>query len=205
MILTPDLLHRALPHARTEHVDLHAESLADAMAERAIDTPVRMAAFLVQVGHESADLARTEENLDYSAERLMQVWPGRFPSIDRARLYAHKPEALANAVYAGRNGNGAAMTGDGWRFRGRGLIQITGRANYAAYEPWALETPEWLAHPPDAARSACWYWSSRGLNALADAEDFPAIVRRVSGGRIGYEDRRARWAVARAALGLEVA
>ena len=102
-------------------------------------------------------------------------------------------------------GNGDVLSGDGWRFRGRGLLQITGRLGYAAYAAWAIETPEWLAHPPYAALSACWYWNRRGCNALADAGNFSEITRAINGGLTGQEQRAARWAVARAAIGEDTA
>jgi putative chitinase len=198
--LTLDILRRALPRANETNAALHLASLNEGMARWQITTPARIAAFLAQVGHESGDLARTEENLNYRKETLVRVWPSRFKTLEQAAAYEHQPEKLANHVYAGRMGNGHEASGDGFRYRGRGLIQLTGRATYATFAPWALETPDWLAEAPEAARSACWYWGTRNLNALADAGDHVGICRAINGGRTGLADRQARLAVAQAAL-----
>lgn len=198
--MTLELLRRLMPGVTEINAALHLASLNEGMERWAITTPARRAAFLAQIGHESLDLSRTEEGLSYSAERLCAVWPSRFPTLEAARPYARNPEALANRVYANRLGNGPEASGDGWRFRGRGVIQITGRASYAAYARWATETPDWLAEPPDAALSACWFWGSRQLNDLADAGAFEAITRRINGGLHGHPDRVRRWDIARAAL-----
>ena len=198
-------IRAALPRATETHAAQYLASLIDGMGRHAIDTPARIAAFLAQVGHESGDLARPEENLRYSAAALLRVWPSRFKTLAVARQYERKPEAIANLVYASRMGNGDVLSGDGWRFHGRGLIQLTGRANYAAYAAWSLETPDWLAEAPDAALSACWFWATRGCNELADAGGFERITRVINGGTHGLEDRRARWAIARAALDAEAA
>lgn len=174
------------------------------------DTP-RMTAFLAQVGHESGQLTRLTENLNYSAKRLMQVWPRRFPSLERARAYEKNPQKLANLVYAGRLGNGGEGSGDGWRFRGRGLIQLTGRGNYrAAGRGIGLpleQQPGLLEQPEPAALSAAWFWESHGLNELADkrnddddSEDFITITRRINGGTVGLKERLSLWAKARQVL-----
>jgi len=184
-----------------------------AMKEWGIDTPERMAAFLAQVAHESSELRRLEENLNYSAARLRAVWPKRFPDDATAQRYANQPERLANYVYAGRMGNGDAASGDGWRFRGRGLIQLTGRSNHAACKTALgldlVRAPYLLREPLPAARSAGWFWKSRGLNELADTdpeadddEDFVAISSLINGGRAGLADRIAYWRKAKQSLGL---
>jgi len=166
-----------------------------AMAERAIATPQLAAAFLAQVGHESGSLNRFEENLNYTAQRLTQVWPKRFPSIAHAHHYEHAPERLANLVYANRMGNGGYESGDGWRYRGRGPIQITGGANYRrcgiALNLPLIEQPELLLTPDIGARSAAWYWEDRGCSACAD--DVEAVTRLVNGGDHGLPDREARY------------
>lgn len=164
----------------------------------------RMAAFLAQIAHESGQLTRLSENLNYSAKRLMQVWPSRFSTLQKALGYEKKPEKLANHVYAGRLGNGVETSGDGWRFRGRGLIQLTGRGNYrAAGQGIGLpleEQPELLGQPEAAALSAAWFWKSHGLNELADDqshdndnEDFKTITKRINGGTVGLRERVAFW------------
>jgi putative chitinase len=187
-------------------------ALNAAMARFEIDSPARAAAFLAQVAHESGELQRVAENLSYTAKRLMVVWPRRFPTLDAALPYERQPEKLANYVYAKRLGNGDVPSGDGWRFRGRGLLQITGRGNYSAAGNalgLPLESqPELLETPGPAALAAAQFWQSRGLNVLADDrndddddEDFVTITLTINGGRVGLDARRAYWAQAKAALG----
>ena len=138
----------------------------------------------------------------------MRVWPSRFKTIEQARQYARRPEAIANTVYANRMGNRDVLSGDGWRYAGKGLIQLTGRSTQIAYLHQAgLSTadPDVIASPPDAALSACWFWGTRqpNLNVLADYDDeeaVRAITRRINGGLLGVEDRLARWKIARAAV-----
>lgn len=187
-------------------------ALNDAMAACEISTAPRQSAFLAQVLHESAELRHLEESLSYSPQRLRQVWPQRFPSDAVAAQYGHAPEKLANHIYASRMGNGDEASGDGWRYRGRGLIQLTGRDNYAALAGAvkldALAQPELLLQPAGAALSAAWFWQAHGLNALADQASganadvvFADITRRVNGGLNGLTERRAYWLRARQALG----
>ena len=202
---------------RADRATRWAPHLAAAAARYAITPPARLAAWLAQVVHESAGLARTSERLDYTAARLAAVWPHRFPTAADAAALAHRPEALANRVYASRLGNGDEASGDGWRFRGRGLVQLTGRRNYRACG-LALglpldDEPDALLRPDVAARSAGWYWAPHaacacdrcyrgfpdGCNALADAESadgFKQITRIVNGGLTGYPDRAALWIAA---------
>lgn len=158
-----------------------------------LNTPLRLAHFLAQTLHETNAFTVLEENLNYSAQGLLATWPGRFTPQSAAE-YARRPEQIANLVYAGRLGN--TQPGDGWRFRGRGLIQLTGRAHYAALadeleEPLILHQPELLADPPLAALSAAWYWRRAGVNEYADRDDLEGVTRRVNGGLIGLEERRA--------------
>lgn len=182
-----------------------------AMLEWGIASPQRMAAFLAQIAFETNELRRLEESLAYSAKRLCEVWPRRFPDLATAESYASNPERLANRVYSGRLGNGSEASGDGWRYRGRGLIQLTGRSNYAACSRALgvdlVEFPERLLEPGLAARSAAWYWSSRGLNELADHErgekddrDFARITAIINGGDLGSPHRARYWANARESL-----
>lgn len=156
--------------------------------------PQRMGAFLGQIGHESAGLQRTEESLSYStAERIRAVWPKRFPTPDAATPFVRQPQRLANHVYANRMGNGGPETNDGWRYRGRGLIQITGRAEYAAAAAALgvdlIARPELAAEPEWAAMTAGLYWHRAKLNALADVENHLGITRRINGGLHGLADR----------------
>ena len=162
-----------------------------------ITTPLRIAHFLATVWHESAGLTRTVENLNYSAQGLRRTFARYFPTVTLANQYARKPQAIANRVYANRMGNGNEASGDGWRYRGRGLIQLTGRANYQAYQQSGfcngdlLSHPEWLAAYPGALKSAMWFWWKNGCNALADRDDATAVCRRVNGGLNGLDDRKA--------------
>jgi len=156
-----------------------------------------IAAFLAQVGAESAELNHLHERLRYTAERLVQVWPRRFPTIDSARAYSNNPKALANHVYANRMGNGNTASGDGYRYRGRGLIQLTGRNNYDRIGKRLgldlIADPGLLLDPTNAAKSACVYWVDSGLNHLSDSGDFRMITIRINGGVNGYSDRKEKW------------
>lgn len=174
-----------------------------------LTTPTRQSAFLAQAAHESAGFTRLTENLNYSATGLAATWPGRFRGADGqpsalARALHRRPEAIANVVYANRMGNGPEASGDGWRYRGRGLLQITGRAQYqrcgAALGLPLVEQPDLLALPEPAVLSAAWFWQVNGLNELADAGDFEAIARRINGGLNGLAERRALWAKFREVL-----
>lgn len=181
------------------------------MAECGIDTAARARAFLAQIGHESAQLNCVEENLSYSAQALRKVFPKYFRTPQEASSYAHHPERIANRVYAGRMGNGSEESGDGWKFRGRGLIQITGRDNYVSMSALMGKDltvwPDALLMPLDACRSAALWWKAKGLNALADRlsgagerKIFGAITKCVNGGLNGLEDRWAIYQRAKAAI-----
>ena len=173
-------------------------------------TPRRLAAWLATIAHESARLTRVVENLNYSAQGLAQTWPSRYadmtgqPNATAIRI-ARKPEDIANLTYAGRLGNGSAGSGDGWRYRGRGLIQITGRANYAQSGAELgldlINKPEQLEQPCLAALSAAEWWHRHGCNSLADTGDMAAVTRRVNGGLTGLDDRLKLYSVALAYLG----
>jgi putative chitinase len=172
-----------------------AEPLRAACALHGIDTPARIGAFLGQVLHESSRLTRLEESLYYTtAARLCAVWPSRFRVESAAVPYLRNPKALANKVYADRMGNGDEASGDGWAYRGRGLIQLTGRANYTRAQvdcnrPYVAE-PSLVAEPSDAALTAAWFWSTNSLSALADAWHIEAITRKVNGGTHGLAERQ---------------
>ncbi len=167
----------------------------------------RAAAFLAQCHVESMAFTRTEEMLLYtSAARLAAVFPSRLPTIAAAQPYVRNPEGLANRVYGGRLGNGPPASGDGWRFRGRGLKQLTGRANYvraaaALARPYPAD-PDLVAQPPDAALTAAWFWHQAGCNALADAGDIERITRAINGpARLAAGERAKRTADYRRILG----
>jgi putative chitinase len=197
--MTPQQLALAL-ECPLERAALWLMPLTVAEDEFLIDTPRRQAAFLAQIGHESTGLAHLEENLNYSAQRMMAVWPKRFPTIESARYYEHSPERLANFVYANRNGNGGYVSGDGWRYRGRGPIQTTGLHNYALLRDAlgldVVTAPEMLLAPVAGARSAANYFARHGCNSLADVGDIDGISRIVNGGTQGIDDRRRRYVAA---------
>jgi len=167
--------------------------LTDTFAKYGIDSPKRQAAFIGQCQHESANFKTLEENLHYSAGALMRVWGSRFPDAATSEKYANNPEAIANKVYGGRADLGNTQDGDGWKFHGRGVIQLTGRSNYtvcgqALGQP-LTEQPELLLQPEWACLSAGWFWNKKGLNALADNEDWETMTKRINGALNGYDDR----------------
>lgn len=208
MLIDERQLLLILPNARPV-AGVFLPVLEAAMRDFAIDTTPRAAVFIAQIGHESAQLSRSVESLAYSAQRLAVVWPRRFRSADGsptalAREVAYQPERIANLVYAGRNGNGDEASGDGWRFRGRGLLQVTGRSNYRSVgeglaQPFVAR-PQLLAEPRWACRTAAWWWQCNGLNELADAARFEDITRRINGGLNGLEERVQLWRRAQAVL-----
>ena len=159
-----------------------------------ISNPKRQANFIGQCAHESNNFRTLEENLHYSANALMRTWPSRFPDIDTAEKYANNPEKIANKVYAGRMGN--TEDTDGWRYHGRGLIQLTGKDNYAncgsSMGVDLLGDPDRLLDPTYAVLSAAWFWAKHGLNQLADIGDTVTLTKRINGGTIGLDDRLAR-------------
>jgi len=198
------LLKRICP-ARANQAVLAA--IPEACLEFDISTGERIAAFLAQMDHESDGFSRLVENLNYSAERLRAVFPRFFPTFMRAQTYAARgPQAIANLVYGGRIGNGDEFSGDGFRYRGRGLPQLTGLANYLRAEK-ALSLPlvafpDKLLEPGPAARVGAWFWSQAGCNDLADAGDFSGITRAINGGLNGLPHRVELWNHYRGALGL---
>lgn len=172
------------------------EPLTAAFKSFDINTLSRKAAFIAQASHESRGFARLEEDLWYtSPQRIRELWPARVSTFAEAADLLRRPQALANRVYSNRLGNGDEASGDGWFYRGRGLFQLTGRANYvAAGEGLGVDykvEPGLVAQPADAAFTAAWYWAVRGLNALADNGDIDAITRRINGpGMVGADERR---------------
>ncbi|MDH0638179.1 glycoside hydrolase family 19 protein [Pseudomonas sp. GD03860] len=201
MPMSEQQLLQILPNARPV-AGVFLPAINRAMARFKIDSRVRQAAFLAQIGHESGQLRNLVENLNYSPEALMRVWPTRFNSA-LAKEYARQPERIGNVVYNARNGN--IHPGDGWRFRGRGLLQVTGRANYAAAGVGLglplEEQPELLEQPEHAAMSAAWWWARHGLNELADAgrfQDIGSIINTGKPGRVphGAAERKALYDLA---------
>jgi len=170
------------------------EPLQETFEKYQINTPKRQACFLGQTMHESGGYKFLRENLNYSAKALMATWPSRFPDADTAEKFARQPEMIANRVYSGRMGN--TEDGDGAKYIGRGLIQLTGKDNYRAFGEAIGEdlvaNPQLVEEPRYAALSAGWFWNKRGLNALADVMDITTMTVRINGGRIGIDDRIAK-------------
>jgi len=177
--------------------------LIDMFARYNINTTQRQAFFIGQCQHESNNFRTLEENLHYSADGLMRTWPSRFPSPDVAQQFANNPEKIANKVYAGRMGN--TEEGDGWKYHGRGVIQLTGRENYercgTAISADLINQPQLLVEPHYAVLSAGWFWNKLGLNDLADAQEYGQMTRRINGGTLGLEDRIAKITKAKQVLG----
>jgi putative chitinase len=167
------------------------EPLTAAFHRFDISTPERQAAFIGQCAHESGNFKTLQENLNYSAKGLNATWPSRFPSEEAAQPFHRNPEKIANKVYSGRMGN--TEDGDGWKYRGRGLIQLTGKDNYRlASDALGVDfvaNPDLVLTKENAALTAAWYWNKRGLNKEADAKDFTGMTKKINGGTIGLADR----------------
>jgi len=195
MLITPSLLCTV---TTPELADKWADALNETCQEFAIDSPFRIAGFISNTAHESGGFKFVRENLNYSAASLMRVWSSRFPTVEIAQRYAMQPEKIANRAYADRMGNRDEASGDGARYIGRGLIQLTGKNNYVAYsmacDNEALTKPEIVEQPKYAAESAGWFWSVNKLNTLADAQDVQGMCRRINGGYHGLDDRQMKYA-----------
>jgi putative chitinase len=181
------------------------QALEDVLSKYQITSVNRVAAFLAQCGHESMDFNVLRENLNYSADRLRAVFPKYFPTLESAEPYNRQPEKIANRVYANRMGNGPESSGDGYKYRGRGAIQLTGHDNYQAFADSigkSIDDAVIYCETLDGAiESACWFWQQRGLNALADANDITTMTKRINGGLIGLSERQARFQRALTILG----
>lgn len=190
---TEDVLKQMLP--RNRECSEWFYYLDIILPDYEITTAPRVAAFMAQCAHESGQFTVLQENLNYSADGLQKIFRKYFPTPESTQGYVRQPEKIANRVYGGRMSNGAEATGDGWRFRGRGIIQITGRDNYTRcsqdlYEDDTLvQNPDKLMEKDGAIYSACWFWWGRGLNDFADAGDMLTITKRINGGLNGQEDR----------------
>lgn len=199
MLVSREQLAKFFDHTPANVIDRYVEPLNHALILFQIDTPGRIAMFMAQVGHESGGLTQIQENLNYRAERLPVVFPRYFRDVD-PNAYARNPEKIANRVYANRMGNGPESSGDGYRYRGRGLIQLTGHDNYARFandmSMSVEEAVEYLSTPDGAAVSAAWFWSKNGLNEIADRGDVVAATKKINGGTIGLADRQAHYSEA---------
>lgn len=191
--LTEDHLRHLIP--KVKNLTEWHESLNEVLPQYDITDIARAAAFIAQCSHESAGFTALSENLNYSADGLRKIFSKYFPTQELAQAYHRQPERIANKVYANRMGNGDEASGEGWRYRGRGLIQLTGKSNYTRCSEFLfqdhtlLEQPDCLTQPYYALHSACWFWTANKLNELADAQDMRMLTKRINGGFIGLEDR----------------
>lgn len=170
-----------------------ADALNETFERFQISSPRQQAAFIGQCGHECGNFKVLEENLNYRAATLMKLWPKRFPTLEVANSYAGNPKKIANNVYGGRMGNRDEASGDGYRFRGRGCIQLTGYSNYfhagKALGVDLVKQPDLVATPKYAALTAGWFWSTHGCNELSERKDWTGLTKRINGGVIGLDDR----------------
>jgi putative chitinase len=194
---TEEAVQALIPKAK--NIDEWYRNLDEILPQYDIDTPERVAAFMAQCGHESGGFTVMQENLNYSAKGLRGTFGKYFANDDIAKQYERKPEKIANRVYSNRMGNGDEASGDGWTYRGRGIVQITGKNNYtkcslAMFEDnTLLESPDLLLEVEYAIHSACWFWTASKLNDLADSADMKTMTKRINGGYIGLEDRIAHY------------
>jgi putative chitinase len=203
---TQDQLAELLPG--NPHLDHWYQALCQILPDYEIDTPQRVAAFIAQCAHESGGFRALKENLNYRAETLRKIFPKYFPTDALAQQYAslpNKAEAIANRVYANRMGNGPEESGDGYRYCGRGLIQLTGKSNYTRFAE-SLDIPveeasEFLSTFEGAIQSAAWFWETNNLNQWADKDDILTLTKRINGGTIGLADREKHYEHAKHVLG----
>ena len=194
-MITVEQLEDIFPNGKPEILNAIVNNIDLLSEDYEINTPLRLAHFLAQCGHESGGLKVIRENLNYSADGLNKIFPKYFIRAGRdATQYARKPEMIANIVYASRMGNGPPESGDGWKFCGRGLIQLTGKNNYSSFaEDCEMTLDEVVAHletPAGALESAAWFWWANDLNEIADTDDIVRATKKVNGGTIGLEDRK---------------
>jgi putative chitinase len=207
MELTLDQLKQLLP--KNPYVSQWHHALSQLLPDYEINTPQRIAAFIAQCAHESGEFTALKENLNYRAVTLRKIFPKYFPTDEIANQYAslpNKQEAIANKVYANRMGNGDESSGDGYRYCGRGLIQLTGKENYSWFAASlgipVEEASEYLQTFEGAAQSACWFWETNNLNQWADKGDILTLTKRINGGTIGLADREKHYNHALHVLGV---
>lgn len=200
--ITQAMIRRVIPNVNKNKLDEFVAMCQQWMFHYGINTDLRQCHWLAQIFHESAELKSLEENLNYSQQGLLKTFPKYFKSSEEAAAYAHKPMQIANRVYASRMGNGVEASGDGWKFRGRGIIMITGREMYRRYGQSDLcvgnpiINPEMLSKQPDAYKSGMWYWQTHGLNEIADKDNgintndiCTQITKKINGGTLGLAQR----------------
>jgi putative chitinase len=194
-VLTVEMFKKVFPQNKTPEA-VH-DVFKKYFAQYEINTTNRRAGFLAQCGHESNGFTVLKENLNYSAEGLVKIFKKYFPTLELAKKYARQPEKIANKVYANRMGNGPEASGDGWKFAGKGAIQLTGKENYSAFAKFkGMEIDEVVAYLQTlegAIESALWFWKSHGLNAYCDKDDIVGMTKKINGGTIGLDDRIAKY------------
>lgn len=193
-MITEQNFKTIIPDVNWDYANTYIPLFDTVLNKYGIDTPLRKAHFLAQVAHESGGFKFVKENLNYSAKALYGVFRKYFPTIEAANAYARQPEKIANKVYANRMGNGTEASGDGWNYRGRGLIQLTGTSNYQALSDATgqdfITNPSNVAKPEWALTSACWFWQKRNINKYADADDIHMVTKRINGGYNGLQNRQ---------------
>lgn len=203
MIFTVDQLKQII--GRNPYLEYWHDTICTICPDYEIDTPVRLAAFISQCAHESQNFTRVRENLNYRPETLMKTWKTRFPTLEKANQYAHNPEKLANFVYANRLGNGPVESGDGFKYIGRGLIQLTGKENYEWFAKSIGipldDVPSYLQTFEGAVQSACFFWEANSLNDLADKQDITKLTQKINGGNLGLAERIEKFKLAKKVLG----
>jgi putative chitinase len=192
------------------YLEQWTNALNQLLTDYGIDTPPRVAAFIAQCAHESGNFVFLKENLNYRAASLRKIFPKYFPTDELANQYAalpNKAEAIANRIYANRMGNGDEASGDGYRYCGRGLIQLTGKSNYSNFadsiETPVEQVPAYLETFEGAVQGACWFWETNNLNQWADKDDILTMTKRINGGTIGLEDRKKHYEHAKHVLGAD--
>jgi len=200
MQVTIEILQAICPKTKRPVLEKYVEPLNEVAEYYSLNTPQRLAAFLAQIAHESGGFNFTKENLNYSAKGLMSTFKKYFPTEDLAKEYERKPEKIANRVYANRMGNGPESSGDGSKYCGRGLIQLTGKQNYTNFaKDLGVSIDECVAYletPEGAVSSAGWFWDNNNLNRFCDSGDFVMLTKRINGGTIGLADRQHHYDIA---------
>lgn len=204
-MLTVDQLYKINGNMYKDKCEYYIDALNSLLPKYDINTPLRISHFLAQVLHESGHLKYNKENLNYSASALRSVFGKYFKTDEEANNYARQPERIANRVYANRMGNGNEVSGDGWKYAGKGLIQLTGKANYTECGTSLgldlISCPEVIITSPDTCvETACWFWNKHNLNLLADKDDITAITKKINGGLNGIDDRKELLASAKSIL-----
>lgn len=206
-IFTTEMLLKLYPSAKNSPlgIDNVVSELNNTISSLGIGE-YRFPMFLAQVGEESQEFTHFSENLNYSASALLSLFPTHFASLDDATQYARQPERIANRIYANRLGNGSEASGDGWRYRGRGAIQLTGKFNYQACAKFlnvdVVNSPDYLSILPGAIESAMWFWSMRNINKYADLQDVKTVTKLINGGILGIDQRETNYILAKQLLNI---